>query len=130
MTKKYLIGLDIGGWGGQCMLVNADTGVVIGVYKDWKLPHGLQAGSFPFMLDTEHIWRTLRETTQGTFNRADVSPREVAGVSATSMRYGLEAIDKKGNVLLATPNRDSRAIEQGMWLVAECGEVLYRYLSQ
>ena len=39
---------------------------------------------------------------------------------------GLVAVDKTGKVLLATPNKDSRAIDQGMGLALERGEELYQ----
>ncbi|MCX6036975.1 MAG: class II aldolase/adducin family protein [Chloroflexi bacterium] len=126
MSGKYLIGLDVGGGGGRCLLVNADTGETVSVFHAWTLPPDPQAGGFAFKLDTDAVWRVLGETTQEALKKAGAAPQEVAGVAATSMRHSLVAIDKKGNVLLATPNRDSRAVEQGMGLAVERGEELYR----
>ena len=126
MSGKYLIGLDVGGGGGRCLLVNTDTGETVSVFHAWTLPPDPQAGGFAFKLDTDAVWRVLGETTQEALKKAGAAPQEVAGVAATSMRHSLVAIDKKGKVLLATPNRDSRAVEQGMGLAVERGEELYR----
>jgi autoinducer 2 (AI-2) kinase len=126
MSGKYLIGLDIGGGGGRCLLVNTDNGETVSVFSAWTLPPDPQAGGFAFKLDTDAVWRVLGETTQEALQKAGAAPQDVAGVAATSMRHGMVAIDKKGNVLLATPNRDSRAVDQGMGLAVERGEELYR----
>ncbi len=126
MSGKYLIGLDVGGGGGRCLLVNTDTGETVSVFHAWTLPPDPQAGGFAFKLDTDAVWRILGETAQEALKKAGASPQEVAGIAATSMRHSMVAIDKKGNVLIATPNRDSRAVDQGMGLAVERGEEIYR----
>jgi autoinducer 2 (AI-2) kinase len=126
MSGKYLIGLDIGGGGGRCLLVKTDTGETVSVFSAWTLPPDPQAGGFAFKLDTDAVWRVLGETTQEALRKAGAAAQDVAGVAATSMRHSMVAIDKKGKVLLATPNRDSRAVDQGMNLAVERGEELYR----
>ena len=126
MSGKYLIGLDIGGGGGRCLLADSVTGESVSIFHAWTLPPEPQAGGFAFKLDTDAVWRALGATTQEALKKAGASPQEVAGVAATSMRHSLVAIDKKGHVLLATPNRDSRAVDQGMGLALERGEEIYR----
>ncbi|RPH55960.1 MAG: hypothetical protein EHM81_13840, partial [Chloroflexi bacterium] len=64
MPGKYLIGLDVGGGGGRCLLVNANTGEMVSVFHAWTLPPDPQAGGFAFKLDTDAIWRALGETTR------------------------------------------------------------------
>ncbi|HEX7541034.1 MAG TPA: NAD(P)-dependent oxidoreductase [Anaerolineales bacterium] len=125
MAGKYLLGLDVGGGGGRSLLVKTDTGETVSIFHAWTLPPDPQAGGFAFKLDTDAVWRVLGETTMAALKKAGADPQEVVGVAATSMRHSLVAIDKKGNVLLATPNRDSRAVEQGMGLAVERGEELY-----
>ena len=126
MSGKFLIGLDVGGGGGRCLVVNADTGETFSVFHAWTLPPDPQAGGFAFKLDTDAVWRVLGETTQKALEKAGAAPQDVLGLAATSMRHSLVAIDKKGNVILATPNRDSRAVDQGMGLAMERGEEIYK----
>lgn len=126
MTARYLMGLDVGGGGGRCLLVNTTTGEMVSVFRGWTHPPAPEAGNFAFRLDTDMIWRVLGETARAALKNAGIEPDDVAGVAATSMRHGMVAIDRKGNVLLATPNKDSRAVEQGMGLAAERAPELYQ----
>ena len=126
MSGKYLIGLDIGGGGGRCLLVNAETGATSSVFHAWVLSPAPEIGGFAYKMDTATVWRILGETTQEALKKAGISPAEVAGVAATSMRHGTIVLDKEGGVLMAAPNRDARAAAQGMQLAAERGEELYQ----
>ncbi len=126
MTAKYLIGLDAGGGSGRCLLVNTETGDTTSVCRTWTLAPAPEEGNFAFKLDTANIWRILGEIVQEVIHKAGISPQDVAGIAATSMRHSTIVIDKKGNVLIAAPNRDARAAEQGMRLAAERGEEIYQ----
>jgi L-ribulose-5-phosphate 4-epimerase len=126
MVERYLIGLDIGGGGGRSLLVNAASGETHSVFKPWRLLPDPEAGGFAFRIDTGTVWRVLGETTRAVLREAGIDPKQVVGISAASMRHSLVAIDKRGEVLLATPNRDSRAVEQGMSLESAHGKAIYQ----
>jgi sugar (pentulose or hexulose) kinase/phosphoglycerate dehydrogenase-like enzyme/ribulose-5-phosphate 4-epimerase/fuculose-1-phosphate aldolase/putative sterol carrier protein len=125
MSDKYLMGLDVGGGGGRCLLVNIETGNTVSIFQGWTLPPEPQAGGFAFSLDTRAVWQVLGETAKRVIQKAGAKPADIVGIAATSMRHGLVAIEKSGGILLATPNRDSRAVEQGMGLAVERGEEIY-----
>ena len=126
MSGKYLLGLDVGGGGGRCLIVNVDNGETLSVFKAWTIPPDPQGGGFAFKFDTDVVWRVLGETAQEALKKVNGSPRDVVGVAATSMRHSMVAIDKKGMVLLATPNRDARAVDQGMGLAMNRGDEIFR----
>jgi autoinducer 2 (AI-2) kinase len=126
MAAKYLIGLDVGGGGGRCLLVNSETGESTSVFRGWILPPAPEVGGFAYKLDTDKVWRVLGEACREALKKAGVTPQEVAGIAATSMRHSTIVIDKKGKVLLAAPNRDARAAAQGMQLAADRGDELYQ----
>ncbi len=129
MSRKCLIGLDVGGGGGRCLLVNIESGDSTSVFRSWTLPPAPEAGGFAYQLNTDSVWRILGETVQEALKGFGVVPQEVAGIAATSMRHSTVVLDKKGNVLMAAPNRDARAAEQGMNLAAERGEELYKMMG-
>jgi L-ribulose-5-phosphate 4-epimerase len=126
MTAKYLMGLDIGGGGGRCLLVNTETGAAASVFRSWSHPPAPEAGGFAFNLDTANVWRILGQATQDALKQLNITPRDVAGIAATSMRHNLVAIDRQGNVIAAMPNRDGRSVDQGMGLAMERGMELYQ----
>jgi sugar (pentulose or hexulose) kinase/phosphoglycerate dehydrogenase-like enzyme/ribulose-5-phosphate 4-epimerase/fuculose-1-phosphate aldolase/putative sterol carrier protein len=126
MSGKYLIGLDVGGGGGRCLLINVETGKVTSVFRPWRFPSAPEIGMFAYSMDLAYVWRILGEATQEALKQTGISPREVAGIAATGMRFASVVLDKKGGILMAAPNRDARAAEQGMRLAVERGEELYQ----
>jgi autoinducer 2 (AI-2) kinase len=126
MTAKYLMGLDIGGGGGRCLLVNVESGETISAFRTWSHSPAPDVGGFAFNFDAQGVWRILGETAQEALQKAGVTAQDVAGVAATSFRHGTVVLDRKGNALAAMPNRDARAVEQGIGLAMERGEELYK----
>ena len=126
MTAKYLMGLDIGGGGGRCLLVNLETGETVSVFRAWSHSPAPDVGGFAFDFDTQGVWRILGETAQEALQKAGIRAQDVAGIAATSFRHGMAVLDRKGNTLAAMPNRDGRAIEQGMGLAMDHGAEIYQ----
>ena len=126
MTAKYLMGLDIGGGGGRCLLVNVESGETVSAFRAWSHSPASDVGGFAFNFDAQGVWRILGETAQEALQKAGISAQDVAGVAATSFRHGMVVLDRKGNALAAMPNRDGRAIEQGMGLAMDHGAEIYQ----
>ena len=119
---EYLIGLDVGGGGGRCLIVNTVTGETCSVFHPWSLIPDPGAGGFAYRMDPDHLWKTLCETVHEALQRGGVQPGEVASIATASMRHTIVVLDRDGNVLLIAPNRDARAAAQGMQLAAEQAE--------
>ncbi len=126
MSTRYLMGLDVGGGGGRCLIVNTETGETSSVFRPWSLAPDPEAGGFAYRMDPDNLWKVLSETAREALQRAGVQPGQVAGISAASMRHSTVVLDRNGHVLLMAPNRDARAAAQGMQLSAERGEELQR----
>ena len=126
MSEKYLMGLDIGSGGGRSLLVNAETGEITSAFRPWTLTPAPEIGGFAYKMDLAHIWRILGETAQEALKKTRIDMQSVVGIAGTSMRHTTIVIDKKGNVLMAAPNRDARAAAQGMQMAADRGEELYQ----
>ena len=126
MPARYLIGLDVGGSGGRCLIFDHHTRSVTTSLSPWTHPPDPEAGGWAFAFDTASVWRALGQTVRQALAQAGVAPGEVAGLAATSFRHGMVVIDRHGSVLLATPNKDARAADFGMDLAMERGPQIYQ----
>lgn len=126
MAGKYLMGLDIGGSGGRCLLYNLANGALTTAYRAWAHPNAPGTGGWGFDLDLDSIWRALSEAAREARVKAGASGGEIAAIAATGMRLTTVLLDGAGGVLMATPNKDARASSEGMELAGERGPEFYR----
>lgn len=121
MRRSFLLALDAGGGSGRSLLVNTANGEGISATRAWSHLPAPEVGGWAFDLDLDAIWMALGDASREVMQRAGASVDEVAGIAATSMRHTTIVLDRKGNALLATPNRDARAAEVSTELAAERG---------
>lgn len=126
MDQRYLIGLDAGGGGGRCLLVDVATGQLTITFRPWSHRQAPGAGAWGLDLDLAQVWRTLGDLTREAITRAGARQSQVLGLAATSMRHGLALVDAGGRVCFAVPNRDARAAAEAMELAQEHGDLLYQ----
>ncbi len=126
MANSFLMGLDLGGRSGKCVLLNAETGAVTVTSRTWRLSPVPGSGGFGYQIDTQHFMKSLAVAAREALQKAGAKPEEVRGIAATSMRHSLVLLDNDGHELLASPNRDGRAGGEGMLLGMEHGADLYR----
>ncbi|HJU61676.1 MAG TPA: FGGY-family carbohydrate kinase, partial [Candidatus Binatia bacterium] len=115
---QYLMGLDLGGKGGRCLLLDVESGGAVIASRPWQ--HRLTAG-FGYNLDTVEVWRLFGEAAREAIAKVGARPQDVLAVSTTGMRHGSVVVDARGEVLLAAPTRDARGAMHGLQLAAERG---------
>ena len=125
MSARFLMALDAGGGGGHCLLVDVETGAVTRSVRHWSHPAALGTGGLGVDLDLEGVWAALVAAARQALEGAGASAADVAGIAATSMRHTTIVLDAAGNVLLATPNRDSRGAMEALQLGSARGSELY-----
>lgn len=121
MGERYIMGLDLGGSGGRCMLLSVDSGRIITAYRSWTHPVLPGTGGFGFDLDIDDVWQKLGHMTKDALARAGASAEAVLGIAATCMRHGIVVIDRDGKPLMASPAIDARAAIEGLTLGMERG---------
>jgi L-ribulose-5-phosphate 4-epimerase len=124
--SRFLMGFDLGGSGGRCLLIELESGKIATAFRAWTHRQAPNTGGWGFDLDLDQVWRVLGETAREVLGRADANPDQVLGVAATSMRHGMVLLDAGGHELLAVPNRDARAVGEAMELARERGEELFQ----
>ena len=109
MNKQWILGIDIGGSGVRCLLVNTKTGNTFSsACSGWEFPAAPEviAG---FDIDLDKIWRHIGETSHNVLVKAGVNGDSVASVAISAIRFGTIIVDKDGEPLFAVPTRDARA---------------------
>ncbi len=125
MKKGYVMALDVGGGSGRCLLLDPDSGRVWTAQQTWTHPVAPNTNGLGFNLDTQDIITKLGRTVREILVRASITPDEVIGIAATSMRNTTVVLDADHTILLATPNRDARALGEGAVLAMERGNVIH-----
>lgn len=115
---QYLMGLDLGGKNGRCLLLNVESGEAVIASRPWQ--HRMTAG-LGYDLNTLEVWRLIGEAAREAMVKVDAQAQDILALSTTGMRHGSVVVDEKGEVLLATPTRDARGAMHGLQLAAERG---------
>jgi L-ribulose-5-phosphate 4-epimerase len=117
-VAQYLMGLDLGGKKGRCLLLDVESGEAVSMCRPWQ--HRMTAG-FGYDLDTVEVWRFLGEAAREAMAKVGARLQDVLAVSTTGMRHGSVVIDAGGEVLLATQTQDVRGAMHSLQLAAERG---------
>lgn len=127
----YVMAIDAGTGSCRALIFDAAGALAGGAQRDWT--HDAEEGvpgSMSFAVERN---RTLvLDLVREALRDAGVSGRDVAAVSATSMREGIVVLDRDGHEIWACANVDARAGEE-VAILAEDGaleETIYRRTGQ
>ena len=100
MTKKYLLGIDIGTSACKVALFDREGQVLAAANGDYPVyyPHEGWAEQNP-----EEWWSAVCGATRKVITQAGIQPEEIAGVGIDGQSWSAIAIDKEGKVLTNTP---------------------------
>lgn len=120
------MGIDLGGGGVRCLLVDAQDATCVTTYRPWSFLPEAHPSGLAFGIDLDLTWDLIGEACREAVDAAGISGEQVASVAVSAIRFGTVIIDSDGKPIFAAPNRDGRAILEGAELAAECGEELNR----
>ena len=115
MTRRFSMGLDLGGGGVRCLLLDHDGGAPLVALRSWA-----ELGGAGGDLDLDALLARLAEAARAAIAQAG-GAAEVAGVAVSAVRFGAVVLDRDGDAVLAVTNRDSRAALEGLALASEAG---------
>jgi ribulose-5-phosphate 4-epimerase/fuculose-1-phosphate aldolase len=118
MPEGFLMGFDVGGGSGRCLLLDAERFETVVATRSYRHPLAPNTGGL------SALWRLLGEAAREVMARAGAEPGQVLGLAASSMRFATVLLGRGGEALLATPNRDARAGLEALRLATEHGEAL------
>ncbi len=125
MAGRLLVGLDLGGGGLRCLVVDPESG------RCTSASRRLAAAADPAVpmsavFAPEQVWSRLRDATREALTAAGATPGAVAGIAATSLRHATALVDFRGETLAVTSNRDARGLAGMLELAATSGPELHR----
>jgi len=124
MSRRLLMGIDLGGGSVRCALLDAETGACSASALAFHSEAAESTSGLGYEIDTDELWKTVGQASRGALARANASPTEVAGVAVTAMRFASVLLDAAGEVLFAVPNRDARSIGESHRIATEHGEAV------
>jgi len=125
MKTRYLMAIDVGGGSGRCLLLNPDTGTTWAAKRSWNHPAAPGTNGLGYAIDTHDVLKKLGEASREVLAMAGADAGRIVGIAASGMRNTTVVLDAKNGVLLATPNRDARALGEGMVLGMERGKEIH-----
>ncbi len=126
MSRRFLMGFDIGRRGGRCLLVDAESGPPTVVSRSWACAGAAGAGGPGLALPLAEIWEALGSAAREALARSGARPDEVAGIAASAERFSTILLDSGFRAMLATPGDDARASAEAERIAAEHGPALAR----
>ncbi len=125
--KRPLV-LTVDAGSGSCRALIFDaTGHLLALAQEEWTYHAVPGAPGGFDFDTADGWRRVSGCIQGALASADVSGRDIAAVTAASMREGFVLYDESGDEIWACPNIDARAGTEAEELISEgLAETHYR----
>ncbi len=124
--SKYLLGIDIGGGSVKCLAYSIEERTGIIAAKSMPLKALFTIGEFGYGMDTEDIFSVVKECIADCLKKGSVAPGDIKALAFSTLRHTLVALDKDGNVLFSSPNRDARAVDQTMRLIDTCADEIYK----
>lgn len=122
MASSYAMGIDLGGSGVRCLLLNQATGDVQHAARAWTFAKSNDGSGLGFDINLSQLWSLLGEASRELLARANVSGADVGSIAVSAMRFSTVVIDAEGEALLAVPNRDARASMEYFQLAESHGE--------
>jgi phosphoglycerate dehydrogenase-like enzyme/sugar (pentulose or hexulose) kinase/ribulose-5-phosphate 4-epimerase/fuculose-1-phosphate aldolase len=122
MNKPWLMGIDLGGSGVRCTLVDSASGHCIENAIPWK-PTAVDATANS-NLDLDQLWEAAGRASHGALEQAGVSGGQVSGVAISAIRFSTVVIDRQGTSLMSVSNTDAQAVGEYFEVAAKWGDAL------
>lgn len=109
MNKPWLLGIDLGGSGARCLLVNRVSKAMINASGRWEFAAAPGTFGTGYDIDLPLVWDVVTKACRDALQAAQIDPAAIAAIAVSAMRFSTVMLDKDGNSLFAVDNRDARA---------------------
>ncbi len=124
MDKPWLMGIDLGGSGARCLLVNRSSGTLVSASGSWQFAAAPGTFGTGYDIDLELVWEVVGKACRDALQQAHIEPAMVAAIAVSAMRFSTVVITAEGESLLAVDNRDARAAGEYFEIAEKIGPQL------
>ncbi len=124
MNKPWLMGIDLGGGGARCSLVNRSSGALCSARHAWSFAPAPGTFGTGYDIDLEEVWAAVGRACRNAVREAGLESNELAGIAVSAMRFATVVLDADGNALLSVDNRDARAAGEYFEVAEKLGQQL------
>lgn len=124
MDKPWLLGIDLGGSGARCVLVNRSSGALASAAGSWKFAAAPGTFGTGYDIDLPLVWDVVGKACRDALQAARIDPAAIAAIAVSAMRFSTVVLDAQGESLLAVDNRDARAAGEYFEVADKMGQAL------
>jgi autoinducer 2 (AI-2) kinase len=125
VADEYILVADAGTSSARCLVFDR-TGTVVGsATRRWSYIDEPDSSPLSRAFDPEGLWPTLCSLIALSMKDAEISPKAIVAITATSQRQAVVFLDKSGREIYAGPNLDLRAVFEGAAIDEEMGDRVY-----
>ena len=125
MKPECVLALDAGSGSGRSAVFDFTGSLLASAAENWA-PHTPQDEPMGAEFDPQEMWTALCRTARQAMDQASIDPKTVRAISTTSQRDGVVFLDKEGQELHCSTNRDARGLIHAEEIAQEYGETIYR----
>ncbi len=124
MEKPWLMGIDLGGSGARCLLVNLSSGALVSASGSWRFAAAPGTFGTGYDIDLDLVWTVVGNVCRDALQQADIDPATVAALAVSAMRFSTVVLTADDESLLAVDNRDARAAGEYFEIAEKMGQQL------
>jgi autoinducer 2 (AI-2) kinase len=124
MDKPWLMGIDLGGSGARCVLVNRSSGALVGASGSWSFAAAEGTFGTGYDVDLDVVWGVVGEACRDAVRKAELDSSGLSGIAVSAMRFATVVLGDEGEMLLAVDNRDARAAGEYFEVAEKLGQQL------
>lgn len=124
MEKPWLMGIDLGGSGARCVLINRSSLALVSAAGKWRFAAAPGTFGTGYDIDLDIVWEVAGQACRDALAQAGIDAADVAAIAVSAMRFSTVVLTAGGESLLAVDNRDARAAGEYFEVAEKMGQAL------
>ena len=85
MDKPWLMGIDLGGSGARCVLVNRSSGIMFSASGSWQFSAAPGTFGTGYDIDLKRVWEVVGKACRDAIEDAQIDSASVAAIAVSAM---------------------------------------------